>query len=342
VKRIAIIGGGWYGCYSAKIFTEAGYSVTLFEQSNDLFAGASAKNQNRLHQGYHYPRCAQTRLQSKRGFDCFVNRFPELSLEVKNNIYAVSRDNTQVNFKSYIKLLKDEKYSFRQVEIPTFLNRAKIAGAISVDERVIDSRKAQSFWKACLEECHVDVVYGYKVSSREFFEKHIKSIDYDYVVDCTWGHLSKNYSQDIFYENCIYFYLRAKVAPQIGALTIMDGPFFSIYPTGIQNIFTLTSVVNTPFCSSTLISDIQGQQKPSIKAFWNIFYEEVVDFYPSFSDTFEMLGPEFIGKTKLKSRHDRRSTEIENYGDGKFSIISGKIDTVFELDTLLEEIISVE
>lgn len=339
MKRIAIIGGGWYGCYTAQIFARAGFCTTLFEKGVELFSEASSKNQNRLHKGYHYPRCAKTRLQSRQGFKKFINEFPLLTNEVEKNIYAVSNKNSLINFEGYCKIFADEGYLFKQIEIPKFLDSSKISGAISVNERVIDAQKAKLFWKQNLAYHQVRTIFSYEVSSYEFSKKQICSMGFDYVVDCTWGHLLANISErGVFYEKCVYFYLKAKKTPEVGALTIMDGPFFSIYPTGDNNIFTLTSVLNTPYIKSRNISDMFAREKPDLNRIKQGFYQELFEFYPSFSSAYEIIGAEFVCKTKLDSRNDGRYTEIESYGDGKFSVLSGKIDTIFELETLLEEI----
>jgi len=55
-KNIIIIGGGWYGLYSA-LLLQNNYNVIVVEKNSDIFDNSSNYNQNRLHLGYHYPRC---------------------------------------------------------------------------------------------------------------------------------------------------------------------------------------------------------------------------------------------------------------------------------------------
>ena len=66
-------GGGWYGCHIADILQTRGFKVLLLEKAGHLFAGASGKNQFRLHAGFHYPRSSITRSQIRGQLygDCF-------------------------------------------------------------------------------------------------------------------------------------------------------------------------------------------------------------------------------------------------------------------------------
>jgi hypothetical protein len=85
---VAIIGAGWYGCHIAKALKARGAKVTVFEQGPDLFVGSSAKNQFRLHLGFHYPRSYPTRMQIKTSFDRFQVEYPEFFIDVDTNVYA--------------------------------------------------------------------------------------------------------------------------------------------------------------------------------------------------------------------------------------------------------------
>jgi len=76
--NIAIVGAGWYGCHLALSLLQAGHEVTLFEATDSTISGASRKNQNRLHLGFHYPRNYPTREQSRDGFEWFQEHYSHL------------------------------------------------------------------------------------------------------------------------------------------------------------------------------------------------------------------------------------------------------------------------
>jgi len=55
-----IIGAGIFGLYAAKILAAKKKKVIVLECSKRPFARASAINQARVHNGYHYPRSYET------------------------------------------------------------------------------------------------------------------------------------------------------------------------------------------------------------------------------------------------------------------------------------------
>ena len=63
--RVAVIGGGWYGCYIALSLAKQGCKVILFEAKSDLFRGCSGTYGIRVHAGPHYPRSLVTRRESQ-------------------------------------------------------------------------------------------------------------------------------------------------------------------------------------------------------------------------------------------------------------------------------------
>src|SRR6185437_1524824 len=95
--RIGIIGAGWYGCHIALSLKALGFDVSVFERNNDILSEASGNNQFRLHQGFHYPRHHATRVQSRDGFMRFIERYPRLSREVPENIYAVPKEDSLID-----------------------------------------------------------------------------------------------------------------------------------------------------------------------------------------------------------------------------------------------------
>ena len=58
--RVAVVGGGIFGCTTAWKLAKNGYEVDLFEKNDDIITQASSINQYRLHRGYHYPRSKET------------------------------------------------------------------------------------------------------------------------------------------------------------------------------------------------------------------------------------------------------------------------------------------
>jgi len=72
--KVAVIGGGWYGCHIAAMLKSHDADVCIIEKNDALFSEASGQNQFRLHMGLHYARSAITRKAAASPFapDQFV------------------------------------------------------------------------------------------------------------------------------------------------------------------------------------------------------------------------------------------------------------------------------
>ena len=76
MKKLAIVGGGFYGCYIAKKLKDKFKSkidVHIFENKK-LILEAGSNNQYKLHLGYHYPRSNFTIRQTIDGSKKFKKR----------------------------------------------------------------------------------------------------------------------------------------------------------------------------------------------------------------------------------------------------------------------------
>ena len=88
--KIAIIGAGWFGCHIGYKLKKKNFNIQIFEKGKDIFENASGNNTNRLHLGFHYPRSIKTREMSCDGYQRFIKQYPNLSIELKENIYAIA------------------------------------------------------------------------------------------------------------------------------------------------------------------------------------------------------------------------------------------------------------
>ena len=82
--NICVIGAGWFGCHIASKLIDDGHDVRIFEKESSIFSNASGNNQNRLHQGFHYPRSFLTRKMSYEGYKKFIKQYPSLTRPLKN------------------------------------------------------------------------------------------------------------------------------------------------------------------------------------------------------------------------------------------------------------------
>lgn len=319
-----IIGGGWYGCFVANFFERHDIPYILIEAEEDLFLGASGFNQNRLHLGYHYPRNQATRLECMNGFDWFLKEFPSLVSDVENNIYAIHK-NSLLDYGTYKSIYEHEGYEFKEAN-PKFL--LGITHCISVKEKFIDPSKAAQYWRS--KGLQINFNSKAQVVNDTLFVNGGQVSDAIGVIDCTWGNMSGNQYGEA--EYFVSFVLKPKTKnDDFGALTVMDGEFFSIYPY-INGLFTLTHVKHGIAGTRRLTSlQIDRIKKDTIR--------DVKTVYPSFDHFFEIDSYFLSRKFKRKSTTADRSVKFIQHSSLKnsFQILSGKIDSLYLVQDHLED-----
>jgi hypothetical protein len=326
--KIAIIGAGWYGCHLASSLLSLGFEVTIFERQKTLFNGASGHNQYRLHQGFHYARNHRTRVQSREGFLRFIERYPSLSEKVEHNIYAVPLRDSIIDFTTYKLIMISSGVDFIELD-PSEYGLTNCAGALRVHERVIRTGLARQHFQERLAGC---LRFETSVESLIDCGNSVK-VDgelYDYVIDATWGHLTKP-SFNVVYEATVLFYFQA-VKDFRAAFTFVDGPLCSVYPTDNDNLYTLSSVPFTPIGISATASEayerINSFNRSEEEFICDKMIKQIQNYIPHFSDAFNYVGPQFSIKTKPVGASDDRSCYVEKEGR-IIRVLSGKVDNIF-------------
>lgn len=331
--RIAIIGAGWYGLHLAKVLRQKGEEVVVFEAASDIFSEASSKNQNRLHLGYHYPRCARTRLQSREGFSRFMEEYGFATREVKNNLYAVDDSKSLIDFETYCAIMESSNLVTNEVLDP-FKYTKNLSGFIITQEKLILFEEAVKYFKSQLSD--ITIKYNTRIESSDIdcHENHVivKDQKFDYLINTTWGGLTTRTNLEFFYESSLV--LTYTSAMKDFALTIMDGEFVSLYPYK-DNEFTLTSVKHTPLkLFDTYNGAFEHNKKLTELEVANLRHKieaEVLYYYPDFAANFAYKHYYTSIKTKLKVKNDSRYCVVETNGREIF-IFSGKVDTVFQAE----------
>ena len=117
--KVAIIGSGIYGAYSAiKLVREysTNIEIDIYEKKDRPLSVAIANNQSRLHYGYHYPRSPETIYQTIKGSKIFEEEFKHSITKPKKNLYAIHKDSL-TSFEEYIRVLKEYNLKFSIEEI---------------------------------------------------------------------------------------------------------------------------------------------------------------------------------------------------------------------------------
>lgn len=325
--RVAVVGGGWYGCHLASALIAHGADVRVFERSDDLFMGASAVNQNRLHLGFHYPRSYRTRKQIIDGYSEFLKTYPNLVSRIPQNVYAVAEQESLLDFETFAQIMHATGLPFERVELDPARFR-HIDGAMLCDEQLLHTNRAREYFRDLLKG---HVCLGAEVKKIEQFDRgvYVNGELYDYVLNCTWcTDLVENQAGMYFEPTIMLFY--EGMTPDF-AFTLMDGKFFSIYPFE-GNTVTLTSVRDTPLGqfshyeqATRRMDELTAAEIAKIR---NNMETLTRYYYPHFNDSFQYAGHALSVKTKFASNTDARECIVQKNGR-MFTVFAGKIDTVF-------------
>ncbi|KAK1838483.1 putative FAD dependent oxidoreductase [Colletotrichum chrysophilum] len=322
-----IIGGGWYGCHIATSLRALGFRVKLFEQHNRLLHEASGNNQFRLHMGFHYPRHSDTRIQSRDGFLRFIERYPGLSRSVPHNIYAVPTHDSLVDYATYRSIMASSGVHFTEA-LPDGVEITNVSGVICTEERVLLLTKARAYFEAELKDA---LELGHHINRIDDAGDAVYIDDecFDFAIDATWGHYSKPEIPVVYEPTLLLFY---EGPPDFPAVTLVDGPLCSIYPTEVSGLFTLSSVPHTPLGQFATPQEARairdGICKETVTEKRLLMEEQVKKYLPSFPHLFRYAGPQLAVKTKAVAAHEDRMCTVSRHGR-RLSVMSGKIDTVF-------------
>lgn len=335
INDIVIIGSGWYGCHIAKLL-QKDYNVTIIEQKSKIFDNSSYYNQNRLHLGFHYSRDYNTRSLCKNNYEKFKKYYGDCIDDISNNYYMISKDSL-LDYQTYENIYKYEGFDFNILENDKFDN---IYNKILItDEKVINSDKVKTHFNESLK--NVKIIFNTRVEGYHKIDDKIiietdRNIDIscDLLLDCTYNQLgwSKlNYK----YELTISLLYKKIGDSDIGALTVMDGKFWSLYPREIkQNIYTLTDVEFTPAILSTDYNVINNSSLTDemIVSIRSNMENKVNSYYKDFLKEFEYESYFLSKKTKKISSSDSRDITIEEIEKNVITVNCGKIYGIFDYE----------
>jgi len=342
-KNIVIVGAGWYGCHIYRFLTKK-YStkikILILDKNKGIFENSSNFNQNRLHLGYHYPRCSKTRNICKIGYHKFIKEYRELLDFIDNNYYCISKDSF-IDYNTYLQIfLNDIDYDHTIVE-NTYLSNID-GNMINTKEKIINSEKVKHFFLKNIDNNNIKL--NYKVEKIENKNNKViinDEIECDLLIDCTYNQqqLSK---KKYVYENTIsLLYKRINFTNNFDSLTIMDGPFFSLFPRDItKQLYTLTHVKHTPFLSSTNVNDILTNNIDStidVEKIKNNMEIDVKKYYKDFKKDFTYCDYFTSYKCKNVCQNDSRNCNIEKSGNNIITVNCGKIIEIFEFEDYVKK-----
>lgn len=349
-KRVAVIGAGIFGCCVVLGAAKAGYDVVLFERLPDIMMGTSKNNTNRVHQGFHYPRNMQTAIECKENYSRFETEFREALLDYSTNIYCIAENKSLTSKEEFIKFCDALGALYSVIELENV--GIKIDGCslgISCQETILDSDILKNILYSKIIRndqislfCNTEVAEIKKISNQYelFFKLKAQSKQsFDAVVNCSYANMN-TLTEQLGYEVQMGQY-EYTVIPIINmdipttAITIMDGPFMTLFPYGQSKNFLLYhvdhSVIKTEI-TKTLDPDWLDPHKSPLskidqKEHFNKFLKSCSYFVPELKDA-KLCG--YLESPRLvlpkHENDDARPSFVNDYGEGYLSVFSGKID----------------
>jgi len=330
VSRIRILGAGLYGSHLALAFSRDGHEVEVHEIQDRIFGGASGAMPARLHGGAHYPRSRLTRAACQDHAEQFMAVYGHLTRPIPVNLYAVAEHDSLVDFGTFCQVLRGE-IPFIPVHDPKEFGLAHCEGAILTGERHFLVDRARAFFEA---EIGALVRYG----------SHPRLIDdpaFDLTIDCTFA---ANDAEAIDrYEPCLTVLLEG---PTERAVTIMDGPFPSLYVFDEdQRLSSLTSASLTPLsktCRSyaEALHTLLTYDRADLSSRCIAMFDQIAHYWPAARDLYRIADIRTAIRAMPRSGADARLVDVVKVGHRAVRVRAGKIDAVFRAEALIRERLS--
>lgn len=365
-----ILGAGLYGLYAAYISAKKGENVLVLEKDGAPFQRATTINQARVHMGYHYPRSLSTAIRSAGYFERFLQDFPACVVRNFEQVYATSTNFSWTNAQEFRSFCKAAGIRCDDVSPEKYFKDELCDGAYLTTEYAYDAqvlleelRKKMDgfsnveilFNSAAVSIQQKDTVYEVTTAQEEKYRA-------PYLLNATYASVNEVMNMlgyapfNIKYELCEIILCKISPVFENLGITVMDGPFFSIMPFGFTGYHSLTSVTFTPHKTSySALPTFECQSKsegtccPEYLGNCDTCPAKPKSAWPRMSQlarkylknefAFEYEKSLFSMKPILKASEidDSRPTLVKvlHQNPTFVSVLSGKINTVYDLEEVL-------
>lgn len=367
-----IIGAGLYGLYAAWFCAKKGQQVIVLEQEKEPFMRATYINQARVHMGYHYPRSLSTAIKSAGYFERFVSDFGFCIHDKFEQIYATSTNFSWTSAAEFKKFCADAGIPCSEYPAEKYFHPGMCDGVFLTQEYTYDAFLLRDYLVEELGKySNVKIVYGVELkeiekAGTEYIVTGAEGVyAAPFVLNATYAavnnvlNLVKGVEAEKFalkYELCEIILCEVSDSLKNVGLTVMDGPFFSLMPFGKTGLHSLTSVTFTPHktdynevpgfactgkadgeCRANLLGNCNLCPYKPVPA-WE-YMSALARKYIKEDHAFTYKESLFSMKPILKASEidDSRPTVIKVASKEPtfVSVLSGKINTIYDLDEFL-------
>ena len=265
-----VVGGGFYGARLALMQRASGRRVLLVEREGTLMARASLRNQARVHNGYHYPRSILTSLRSRRNYSRFLDEYADCVDRSFPHYYAVARGMSKITAGQFAEFCRRIGAPLMSAPpaVKKLFDSSRIDSVFEVQECAFDALMLRDRLTRELEAAGVDVLFGTeavrvigpgaagaRVLLRTADRRRELEVEATLVLNCAYSRLNhllvRSGASAIPAKHELAELALVEPPPELAgaAVTVMDGPFFSLMPYPSRGLFTLSHVRYTPQCS---------------------------------------------------------------------------------------------
>lgn len=366
-----IIGAGLYGLYSALYCGKKEERILVLEYDDAPFKRATFINQARVHMGYHYPRSYSTAIKSAGYFDRFNRDYGFCILSQFDQIYAMSSTFSWANAIQFKKFCKSVNIRCDEIIADIFFKSNMCDGAFITQEYTYDAQILKEYFIGEIKKhSNIEIRYAQRIEKinnlgdvYEIILNTGERVVSEFILNATYASVNQilekmNFEKfNIKYELCEIIICSVSDNLKNVGITVMDGPFFSIMPFGKTGFHSLTSVTFTPHteCKKSLPffscqEKSNGYCTPLQLGNCNECIAKPISSWEYMSnlakkylkDTYEFKYHDSLYSMKpilLASEiDDSRPTVIHTFSTHPtfISVLSGKINTVYDLDEILE------
>lgn len=370
-----IIGAGIYGLYAAlQSAKDKKRKILVLEKDDESFKRATYINQARVHMGYHYPRSYSTAIKSAHYFERFNKDYDFSILSEFDQIYATSSKFSWTNAKQFKKFCENADIVCDELSTSKYFKDGMCDGCFLTKEYTYDAHILRDYFLKEIEKYdNITIKYSSEVKDikklKDVYEIITEKEKYTtpFLLNATYASVNQILEMlklphfKIKYELCEIILCTVSEKFKNVGITVMDGPFFSIMPFGKTGYHSLTSVTFTPHitcydslptfpCQEKANKIKEGYCTPCALGNCNDCPAKPESAWPYMSNLakkylkeefgFDYVGSLYSMKPILKASEidDSRPTVIKTFTTNPtfISVLSGKINTVYDLDEVLK------
>lgn len=362
-----VVGGGFYGLRIAAMTAGAGMNTVVLERAPRFMSRASFNNQARVHGGYHYPRSVLTAARARHLYARFHREFAGALGGSFQHIYAIARQQTLVGAREFAEFCRriGAPLSPAPKDVAARFDPNTIEQSFLADECVFDAHVLADIVLAttvragatCLpntEALSVSAGGARRLRVRWKCATVEGDIDADWVINASYASLNHLLDASglrpipLVHELTEIAIVQPPAVLNGIGVTVMDGPFWSCIPFPPHHAYSLSHVRYTPHARwrsddedamTKPQANDPGQPHPSHVA---LMVRDAARFLPAMRDVRHRASL-WETKTTLprSTDDDGRPILVRAHADapGLFSVLGGKIDSVYDVEDELRDLL---